>query len=318
MSRAAFTIVYDGSALRDHAMDVRDLAPAILGLGQLFDAANTALNGDTRRIKVQVQATEPGSFRIVFDVVQTFGENLIALFSGPEVTAAANLVSLIVGVGVPGGLLWLIQRTRGRAPQKVEKLPDNNVRLTIGDDTIDVPIELLRLFQDVAVRTAAQKVVEEPLKQDGIDSFEVRDGGRSVFRVEKGEAVYFARPQLPDETLIDEVRRSAFSIISLAFKEDNKWRLNDGTNAISATIEDASFLQKVDTNQVSFSKGDILICDVRVIQRRTDDGLKTEYKVIRVAEHRPAVRQLPLPFDSRRPPEGDSERQPFAPPEDAA
>ncbi len=37
-------------------MDVRDLAPAMLGLGQLFDAANAALNGDSARIRVQVKA----------------------------------------------------------------------------------------------------------------------------------------------------------------------------------------------------------------------------------------------------------------------
>lgn len=51
MSRATLTIAYDGQALRDNAMDVRDLAPAMLGLGQLFDAANSALNGETLRSK---------------------------------------------------------------------------------------------------------------------------------------------------------------------------------------------------------------------------------------------------------------------------
>ena len=71
MSRATLTIAYDGPALRDHAMDVRDLAPAMLGLGQLFDAANSALNGDNAQIKVQVKATEPGCFQITFEVIQT-------------------------------------------------------------------------------------------------------------------------------------------------------------------------------------------------------------------------------------------------------
>ncbi|WP_181418511.1 hypothetical protein [Komagataeibacter xylinus] len=46
MSKATFTIAYDGPALRNHAMDVRALAPALLGFGTLFDAANAALNGD--------------------------------------------------------------------------------------------------------------------------------------------------------------------------------------------------------------------------------------------------------------------------------
>src|ERR1700733_2424669 len=97
MSRATLTIAYDGPALREHAMDVRDLAPAMLGVGQLLDAANAALNGDNARIKVQVKATEPGCFQITFEVIQSMGEHLIALLSGPTATAAANLVTLLTG-----------------------------------------------------------------------------------------------------------------------------------------------------------------------------------------------------------------------------
>ena len=307
MSRAIFTITYDGPALRDHAMDVRDLAPAMLGLGQLFDAANSTLNGDSARVRVQVKATEPGCFQITFEVVQTLGEHLIAMLAGPHVTAAANLIGLLVGgPAVTYGLFGLIKRLKGGQFDKVEHLAENTVRITIGDQNLDVPVEVLRLYQDIAVRNAAQRVVEEPLKKDGIETFEARsdrDGTTIIshdtsytIRITKEEATYFVKPQIPDFTLVDDIRRSAFSIISLAFKEDNKWRLNDGTNAIGATIEDSAFLARVDANQISFSKGDILICDVRVVQKQTDSGLKTDYTVVQVVEHRPAARQLPLPL----------------------
>lgn len=297
MSEATFTIVYDGPALRDHSMDVRDLAPAMLGLGELFDAANSALNGDNARIKVQVKATEPGCFQITFEVIQTIGAQLVSLLSGPSVTAAANLVGLIVGVPAGTVGLWsLIKRMRGGKFDAVRPLAEDTVRLTIGAEEIDIPLALLRLYQDVAVRAATQKVIEEPLKKDGVDSFEARRGTTISIKISKSEAASFARPEIPDATLVDDTRRSAFSIISLAFKEDNKWRLNDGTNAISATIEDAEFLSRVDANQISFSKGDILVCDVKVVQKQTGSGLKTEYTVVRVIEHRPAARQLPLPL----------------------
>ncbi len=297
MSRADITIAYDGPALRDHAMDVRDLAPAMLGLGQLFDAANATLNGESARVRVQVKATEPGCFQITFEVVQTIGEHLVAFLTRDGVTAANNLVGLIIGVPAVGiGLFGLIKKLRGGNFEKVEPLPDDMIRLTFGDEHVDVPLSLLRLYQNVAVRTAAQRVVEEPLKKDGIESFEVRENLELVIRITKQESTYFTKPHIPDEMLLDDIRRSAFSIISLAFKEDNKWRLNDGTNPISATIEDADFLSKVDANLVSFSKGDILLCDVRVVQRQTDTGLRTDYTVVRVVEHRPAARQLPLPL----------------------
>ena len=148
----------------------------------------------------------------------------------------------------------------------------------------------------MAVRNAAQKVVEEPLRREGIDKFAIIRNGQTATEVSKDEASSFARPTLPDEILTDDVRRAAFSIVSLAFKDDNKWRLFDGNTQISARIEDRDFLDRVDSNQIAFAKGDILICDVRVIQTRAVEGLKTDYVVERVVEHRPAIRQLPLSF----------------------
>ncbi len=303
MSKASFTIAYDGPALRDGAMDVRDLAPALLAVGQLFDAANSVLNGDNARVNVQVTATGQGSFEIVFDLLQTLPQQLVGIFSGDTVTAALNLKELVItGVASAGGLVWLIKHLRGRKVERIEQLSESSVRLTIEGESIEVSITLLRLYQDIAVRTALQRVVDEPLKREGIEVFEIRENKRPIITVFQSEAIYFAKPELADEVLIQETRRSAFSIISLAFKEDNKWRLFDGNTQISALIEDQSFLQRVDANQIAFAKGDILLCEVRVTQKRTGEGLRTEYVVERVIEHRPAARQLPLLFDTIDPP----------------
>lgn len=50
MSQTTFSIAYDGPLLHDGGMDVRDLAPALLSAGQLFDAANAVLNGEGKNI----------------------------------------------------------------------------------------------------------------------------------------------------------------------------------------------------------------------------------------------------------------------------
>ena len=39
---------------------------------------------------------------------------------------------------------------------------------------------------------------------------------------------------LPEKTLTESTRRAAFSIVSLAFKEDNKWRLYNGNTQARA------------------------------------------------------------------------------------
>lgn len=302
MSKASFTVAYDGPALRDHSMDVRALAPALLGFGQLIDAANAALNKDAAQTKIHVKALEAGSFQISFEVVQNFYEQVINLFSGPEVSAAANLLGILgfgVKDGVVGarlGVISLIKWLRGRNPDSVHDLGNDMVRIQFGDNTLDVPINTLRVLQSVPVRDALQKVIEEPLKQDGIDKFEVRENGRSVISVNRQESAWFSKPSLPEQILVDDHRRGAFSILSLAFKEDNKWRLHDGANTISATIADEDFIRRVDSNEVSFSKGDVLICDVHLIQKRTEAGLKTEYTVEKVLDHIPGTQQIPLNF----------------------
>lgn len=306
LSKAAFTIAYDGRAIEDGSMDVRDLAPALLAVGQLFDAANQALNGsDAPPITVNVQATNRGSFEIDLTVVQTFFDSMKSFLSGDWVTAAINLKELVFGgAALTVGLAALITRLKGRKPDRIEKLSEDTVRITIDGDSIDIPLKLLRLYQDVAVRKAYEDLVAVPLQKEGIDRFKVLDKRTEIAAVSKESSVYFVAPELPAEVVLEDIRKAAFSIVSLAFKENNKWRLHDGNNQISATIEDADFLQRVDSNLIRFAKGDILVCEVKVRQTQTEQGLKTEYTVIRVLEHRPAARQIDMFIEDPRDAQG--------------
>ena len=293
MTRAKLSIAYDGPALHDGSMEVRALAPALLAVGQLFDAANKVINGEQASIKVSVVATQEGSFEVLLGVDQDIIQKAIGLLISPEVTAAVNLRELIIGTGVLGGLLWLVKRLWGRDPEHFEKLSNNMVRITIDNETFDVPVHLLQLYQDRQIRDALSKLVAEPLEHEGIEKFVASDSEHKE-TVDKAESAYFKRPGLQDDLLTDTVKEVAFSIVSLTFKEDNKWRLNDGRGIISALIADKEFLDRVARNAVSFAKGDILICEVRMRQFRSGNGLKTEHIVQRVIEHRQSMRQYPL------------------------
>jgi hypothetical protein len=299
MSRAIFTIAYDGTALRDGAMDVRDLAPALLAVGKLLDAANLELNGAESKVSVHVKATAVGSFEITFDLIQTFGQQVVDFLAGDVVSAALALKELVFGGAlVGGGVIWLVRRLRGRQPDRMERVGSELVRLTIDGETLEVPLKLLRLYQDLAVRSAVKELVQVPLSKEGIDVFEVRENRKTLLRIGRDEALVFEAPEVEEETVTDATNRVAFSILSLSFKEENKWRLHDGNGAIYARIEDKEFLERVNRNQISFTKGDVLICNVRIKQKQSRDGLKTEYVVEKVLEHKRAPRQLPLNFDN--------------------
>ena len=302
MTSTSFSIAYDGPALRDGRMEVRDLAPALLAVGQLFDAVNRIINGDQASIKVNVVATREGSFEVLLGVDQDIIQKAVEFLGSDEAEAAINLRELIVGGGTLavagiGGLIWLVRRLLGRNPDKLEKLNNDWVRITTNNETFEVPIKLLRLYKDIPVRDALQRLISEPLEREGIEKFVASDSTHKE-TVGKDEAPYFKRPDLQDNMLTDDTKRVAFSIVSLTFKQENKWRLHDGSNTISAVIADEEFLSRVASNEVAFSKGDILICEVRMMQFRSGNKLKTEHTIQRVIEHKRAMRQIPLNLEA--------------------
>ncbi len=292
-SQAHLDMVYDGPALADGSMNVRDLAPAMMALGSFFEAANRVTNGERASVSVNVRATSAGSFNISFEVVQSLQmADILGAELGDLLTTANAIKALLIGgsVGLPTGLIELIKWLRGRKP-KVEKVNDELYKLTIDDETYEVPIQLLRMYQQAKILRSIRDMVK-PVREPGIDRLMLREAGETVQEVNKDDVEAFEIPEYQD-LILDDTRRYAFSIISLAFKEDNKWRLTDGENTFSVSMEDEEFQRRVDNNEIAFAKGDVLVCDLRTIQWQVEDGVKSEYEVVKVVAHRPA-RQLHL------------------------
>ena len=70
-NRASTTIIYKGSDVAEGLMDVKDLAPALLALGNLCQATNRCLNGDEAKVDVLVRSDfKAGSFEVSLELVQ--------------------------------------------------------------------------------------------------------------------------------------------------------------------------------------------------------------------------------------------------------
>lgn len=121
--------------------------------------------------------------------------------------------------------------------------------------------------------------------------------GTRYSQVSKEEVRYYQSPETEDEKIQEREMVATYSIHTLSFKEDNKWRLTDGTSTFFVTIRDDGFLRKARENLVSFSQGDLLELKLHVTTWQTSEGIKTEYEAIDVLNHKSAAKQLKLDIE---------------------
>jgi hypothetical protein len=304
-SETTIRIAFGGEALQSGTMDVRDFAPALLALSDLFDESNKILNGGDSAVQLRIQHDiKRGSFDVTIRIVQTLMSKILDLFSGDHASVVA-LVAVIGFVAGPAGLslFRLLKLVRGRPVVKAEFIDkENGVRLTIqGDDGQEVIVisrQVASLYNDLGIRRTWSRFLA-PLNRDGIESLEVKTlDGAVVESVSKKELPAFEAP--PADVAPQKINTSeftqAYTIVSLSFKDGNRWRVTDGQSTISVTIEDASFLARVNNHDVSFSKDDVIRCAVRQEQTMTPDGLKTETAITKVIQHQHTYRQTVWPM----------------------
>ncbi|BBD77222.1 hypothetical protein [Hydrogenophilus thermoluteolus] len=294
-------ITYDGPALANHTMDVRQLAPALLAFGDLCEEAGRAIFGDTFALRVEVKASfRTGSFGIDLSVVQQLTQQIIDWLTGDGATAAANAKAVLELIGVTSGgslsLIGLLRWLRNRRIKRVETTANGRRVITEDDDAVDVEERVVVLLQNRQVRESLQRVID-PIERDGIERVAFGSDETVLVVIERREAAFFRAPQAEDVLIQEETRLIPFSIVSLSFRDDNKWRMYDGQATVFVTMADQEFLERVHRNLERFAKGDILIAKTRVQHWHTaSGGLRTDYTVLKVLEHRMGEPQIPLPY----------------------
>lgn len=293
-SREKFNVVYDGPALAEHRMDVRDLAPALIAISDLFTAANKELNGDAADVRIEVKASfKAGSFGIELLFSQDFVSQIRDIFAGQNATALSNAGGIIAFVGLAGGgLIGLLQKLRGRRPFEILQRGEISEVWITAEESIEVDSKVIRLWRSRTVRTSLEKTLS-PLEREGITEFGIVYNGEVTLELHDDDVESF-RATVPTEAEVvsDAVTRKVLLLESVVFKDDNKWRFHDGQYPFHAAIEDVDFIAKINSGE-RFGKGDVLVVDLRQVQTIDDGQLKNDYIIVKVHEHRaPLQRQL--------------------------
>jgi hypothetical protein len=282
-------------------MPVRDLAPALLALGDIFVAASLALYPEREPVALAIKATDTGSFDV--DLVLHVGSTwhkIVHLFSSDTATALSNLKDLVIGAGV---CLFALAKAIGRRRIVAHSnVASGTVKITLEDGTImEVPTDVLALYRNIEVRHNVRRFVE-PMSRDGVDTIEFRSEGETTLRLEKADVPAYDVPEPMAIPLSDAVTEMHVELTSAVFAEGLKWRFSrGGEDRFTADMIDADFLRRVDQGE-AFHKGDTLRCRMRVSQVSRDGKLHTDYQVVQVIQHIPRQAQLNIP-DALPPPD---------------
>lgn len=302
MNHANFKIVYDGPALDGNEMDVNDLAPALLAIGGLMEEVGSALHGDKYKITVSVKGSfKTGCFGIeIVAHAKSILLDAIDLFNHSSTTAVLNAAGIIGLVTTTGGtLIGFLKWAKNRKVTKTEVLDNGNVKVFIDSEHYEIEQQAIEMLKNYKIRKAFEALIHTPLAHEGIDSFSVISPERPdepILHIERSEAIYFIAPTPADEEINDHTTIVSLQIVNASFAEGNKWKFSDGSNTFFADILDDDFIRRVQSSEEVFAKNDILKVRLRISQWLTSRGMRTDYIIQEVIEHRQANRQIDL-FD---------------------
>jgi len=291
-----FNVVYDGPALAEHRMDVRDLAPSLVAIADLFTAANKELNGDSADVRVEVKGSfKAGSFELDLIFVQQLLTQIRDIFAGSGASAISNAYTILTVLGLigGGGVVGLQRKLRGRRPHRIEQVGGVSHVWITETESVEVDAGVVRLWRNTVVRSSLSKTLS-PLEREGISNFGIMRGEQVELIIEDDELASFASINHDSgEVVSDSVTRKILLVESVVFKDGNKWRVHDGQYPFFAAIDDEAFLAKVNDGE-RFGKGDVLVVDLRQMQTIEAGALKTEYRIVKVHEHRAPLQQTLL------------------------
>jgi hypothetical protein len=292
VAETTFGITFDGPALATGRMPVRDLAPALLALGDLFTEASQIVYPDGGPVALSIKATKQGSFEVHLILeAKELWDQVVDIFGSDAVTVLATLENLILGAA---GLFALVKKIGGRRIEQEEPAPQpNHVKITLEDGTaLEIPTEVAQMYRRISIRTKARDVVA-PLKRDGVEQVKFGETSQAppTLVIEKDDLhAYESAAAEEGDVLLEEEREMVLQIAQVSI-EGRKWRLSDGTSPFWASIEDPQFLADIESGE-KFAQGDMLRCRVRFIQTRSGaGGLHTDYHVVQVLQHMPRHEQ---------------------------
>jgi hypothetical protein len=296
----SFSLKYDGTALSENAIEVGDLAPALMALSDLIQEANVITNQDRGgKITLKIKAIAPGSFNVDILALQTGWDAATDILTGKTATSIFAIMALL-GITAKDGLIPLFKALKGKKPKEVKELQNNTIEITGDNNQVTIINNLeYSLYISPTIRKNLYKVLK-PLEKEGIETIEFSNEVSETTKVSKSDLGYFQPSPSDDETLQESTRITFVNVSHVWLdNEAGKWKFKEGeSTSWNAIVSDQTFLKKLIRGESSISGADTLKVKVKQTQYRTDFGIKSEYEILEVIEHIKGAQQLPLEYNN--------------------
>lgn len=309
--RVKAVIRFDGPALSNHQMEIDDLAPSLLALGEMCREANKVLNGESAAIKVMVRADiEQQCFQLAFELVQNWFDQIATFLDDEPIHDAKNILEWlgIISGGV-GGSLWLVYKFLAKYQKdgitiNVNASDGSVVYVASDNSTINVPMPVHELAQSETLLKASQKLLR-PVGKDGIDSVEfvdINDGNKTAAKVDGKEARDIL--DLPSSWIVDaenhaELKsniRTKVRIKKAVFEGDGMWTIIY-RKAVDAKVLDTEWLDEIQNEGIPISSKMLLDVDLVETVPVDENGLANgspKYEITKVHSVSRAPQQVSL------------------------
>jgi len=282
MSRVSFVFQYSGAALDSGAMDVRDLAPALLALGDLCEQANYQVNSGEANARVQIRAFAPGSFGVEFWLDVGILTSIASSLGITPVKTATEVFGLVKSV---------IETAKAiTARVDVTHLDNGKTRLTVDHKhTIDVSDRVYDLLTTRSVQNDIKQIVS-PLRHEGVDKLDILESGRVVESVQSDDVQFIddlprALPTGESEVVeTTSTIEKSFKVVSLSSDPRHRWRLFDGSNTIAVRVDDHHLHEVAQEGHLGIEPGFIVRVRIKSETTFVDGEPKRENHLVKILD----------------------------------
>ncbi|MGB7355637.1 MAG: hypothetical protein WBD06_18160 [Acidobacteriaceae bacterium] len=304
VTSSAFQLKYEGPAVDDGTMDVRDLAPSLEALGELISRSNDLLNGENSTVTLKVLAKfDKASFDVNFLLNHVLTDSTAAMLPIVSSCSAAQILDLALGAydkakGVLSGAARIYKAVRGEKP--LEAKPGEQAHTTVlvfgNNNTVVADSGSARLYSDDRIRAALRKTAT-PLIRGGVNGLEVRRSRQLVERLESpdiGEDPDLELTPNSDDGPRNPTRDLWVRVVKPNF-DGGRWTFHDGSAKFGAEVDDKGFQARVEKREQGFYAGDTFLIRLRSTQHvDKNGGIMTRNVVEKVLDQRSAPRQRRL------------------------